>query len=145
MDRLIVLREAPPSSQRICPKLGCIIFACRIPLWRVVSAAAEEKLLTGTSSSPLSSSASFSFPAPPAPAPKPPRPALALYCSAIFLKLASESGPSWFRIPGTSSVNSFSCPCPYTAYVLLETAAWTAWVGGVVHGGGIGGMAMRRL
>lgn len=67
---------------------------------------------TGTSSS----SGSCSFCAPPRPAPT---------CSASRLRLSMLSGPSWLRMFGTNSVKSFSCPCPYTAYVLLLTAAWT--------------------
>jgi hypothetical protein len=37
---------------------------------------------------------------------------IAWYDSASLRSEARESGPSWFRMPGTSSVSSFTCPVP---------------------------------
>ena len=47
------------------------------------------------------------------------------YDSANFRNEASESGPSWLRIPGTSSVNSFSSPFPVMQKVFDGTEACT--------------------
>lgn len=47
------------------------------------------------------------------------------YDSASLRRDARESGPSWLRIPGTSSVSSLSSPCPYRANVLDGRAPWT--------------------
>lgn len=53
---------------------------------------------------------------------------IAWYDSASLRSEASESGPSWFRMPGTSSVSSFTWPEPYMANVLEDWAACTGRV-----------------
>jgi hypothetical protein len=66
------------------------------------------KSCPGTRSGMSSSSSSSPF----APSSPPFAFCIDWYDSASFRSDASESGPSWLRMPGTSSVSSFSSPLP---------------------------------
>lgn len=103
------------KHRRLYSRLSNLLSASASASFGLSSTASKFSTRSGTSSSSSSSS-----PPVPAPAPRPaPRPAcrcwlcwIAWYDSASLRREARESGPSWLRMPGTSSVSSLTWPMP---------------------------------